>query len=199
MVLMLGDGIHPSPCHLRPPATTPRIPMVHRGAEPILSQSLVCFAGKHLEALDGRWAFLNRLGKKKWWLVRVHWSLGNFMENWWKLTSFVWGMFGDMWWYDMWTFLQLAIELRLLSDVVGIGVRVPIVVELLVPQNALDVCLQKMLDCTPQLLDGGMSGEFWWFFEYVHVPTEVIWLWGFRARSNIPSPQGPKISWQIGQ
>jgi hypothetical protein len=60
----------------------------------------------------------------------------------------------------MWTFLQLAIELRLLSDVVGIGVRVPIVVELLVPQNALDVCLQKMFDCTPQLLDGGMSGEF---------------------------------------
>ena len=36
----------------------PRIPMVQRGPKPMLSQSLVCFAGKHLEALDGHWALL---------------------------------------------------------------------------------------------------------------------------------------------
>ena len=32
--------------------------MVQRGPKPMLSQSLVCFAGKHLEALDGHWALL---------------------------------------------------------------------------------------------------------------------------------------------
>ena len=62
--------------------------MVHGGAEPILPQSLVCFAGKHLEALDGHWAFGEApvAGENPL-------SLGE-MDG--KLINDVWGMLGDM-------------------------------------------------------------------------------------------------------
>ena len=106
---------------------------------------------------------------------------------------------GDMWWYDMWTLLQLAIELRFLVGCCGYWGPGPNCCWIASPSKCI-VCLQKMFDCTPQLADGGMSGEFCWFFWVCSCPNWSDMVVGIQDQvqyTKPPRPQDFLTDWSI--